>query len=41
MQRARDSKWLFMTAGWNDTAAPIDETKAFAAVVSAREFLGR
>jgi hypothetical protein len=41
LQRARDGKWLFLTAGFNDPDAPIDEPKAIAAQVTAREFLGR
>jgi hypothetical protein len=41
LQRARDSKWLFLTVGFNDTSAPIDEPKAIAAGITAREFLGR
>jgi Beta-lactamase enzyme family/ORF 12 gene product N-terminal len=41
LQRARDGKWLFLTAGFGDTNAPIDEPKAIAAISTAREFLGR
>jgi hypothetical protein len=41
LQRARDGKWLFLTVGFNDTSAAIDEPKAIAAVVTAREYLGR
>jgi hypothetical protein len=41
LQRARDGKWLFLTVGFNDTNAPIDESKAIAAEITAREFLGR
>jgi beta-lactamase class A len=41
LERARDDKWLFLTVGFNDTNAPIDEPKALAAVATAREFLGR
>jgi hypothetical protein len=41
LQRARDGKWLFLTVGFNDTSAPIDDSKAIAAVATAREFLGR
>jgi beta-lactamase class A len=41
LRRARDGKWLFMSAGFNDTARPIDEGKALAAVAAARAFLGR
>ncbi|MDP9000817.1 MAG: hypothetical protein M3O46_11975 [Myxococcota bacterium] len=41
LQRARDGKWFFLTAGFNDTSAPIDEAKAIAAEATAREFLGR
>jgi beta-lactamase class A len=41
LQRARDGKWLFLTVGFNDTSAPIDEPKATAAAAMAREFLGR
>jgi hypothetical protein len=41
LQRAKDGKWLFLTVGFNDTNAPIEEPKAIAAVTTAREFLGR
>lgn len=41
LQRARDGKWLFLTVGFNDTSAPIDEAKAIEAGMTAREFLGR
>jgi hypothetical protein len=41
LQRARDGKWLFLTAGFADTNAPIDEPNAIAAIATAREFLGR
>ncbi len=41
LQRAKDGKWLFLTVGFNDTNAPIDEPKAMAAGITAREFLGR
>jgi hypothetical protein len=41
LQRARDGKWLFLSAGFNDTKTAIDDSKAVAAVTTAREFLGR
>lgn len=41
LRRARDGKWLFLTAGFNDTKLTIDESKAIAATTTAREFLGR
>jgi hypothetical protein len=41
LQRARDDKWLFLTAGYNDTNAPIREHDAIAAVTTALEFFGR
>jgi beta-lactamase class A len=41
LQRARDGKWLVLTAGFNDPVSAIDELKALAATAAAREFLGR
>jgi beta-lactamase class A len=41
LQRARDGKWLVLTAGFNNPVSAVDELKAFAATASAREFLGR
>jgi hypothetical protein len=41
LQRARDQKWLFLSVGFNDTKTPIDDSRAVAAVTTARDFLGR
>jgi hypothetical protein len=41
LQRARDQKWLFLTVSFNDASDAIDEPRAIAAAVTAREFLGR
>jgi beta-lactamase class A len=41
LQRARDGKWLVLTAGFNNPASEVDELKAHAATAAAREFLGR
>jgi hypothetical protein len=41
LQRARDGRWLFLTAGFNDAAAALDESKVVAAVATAREYFGR
>jgi hypothetical protein len=41
LQRKSDDKWVFLTAGFNDTGAAIDEEKAITAVSAARDFLGK
>jgi len=41
LQRARDAKWLVLTAVFNDPVSSVDELKALAAMAAAREFLGR
>jgi beta-lactamase class A len=41
LQRKSDAKWVFLTVGFNDTGAAIDEEKAIIAVSAARDFLGK
>lgn len=41
LQRKSDAKWVFLTVGFNDTGAAIDEEKAIMAVSAARDFLGK
>jgi hypothetical protein len=41
LQRKSDAKWVFLTVGFNDTGAAIDESKAITAVSAARDFLAK
>ena len=41
LQRKSDDKWLFLTVGFNDTGALIDDKKAVAATMAARDFLAK
>jgi hypothetical protein len=41
LQRKSDDKWVFLTVGFNDTTAAIDETKAITATSVARDFLAK
>ncbi len=41
LQRKSDDKWFFLTAGFNDATAQIDEAKVITAATAARDFLAK
>jgi hypothetical protein len=41
LRRKSDDKWLFLSATFNDTGAAIDDKRAVAATMAARDFLAK
>ena len=41
LQRKSDDKWLFLAVTFNDTGADIDDKRAVAATMAARDFLAK